>query len=241
MASAGSEGHDFGTPLQGGAGARRNDLLPLLSIIWIAMGEINEAPRRVRRALKTKLAALKRSIDRLGNRIPIFVRRKGDGRHEIIDGHSRFAAAPPLRAQEMPCLVVDDLPAAELRRLELSLNRSQEACAWDKDELRLELGELIAMDDDYEIPGFGIPAIYAIMFGEDDETSDPADDASQVEGPAVTRQGDLWRLREHRILCGSARDPASYHALLSGQSVGMVWTDHRRNVEHRLGQQLLQF
>lgn len=121
-----------------------------------------------------------------------------------------------LGAEEMPCLVVDDLPDEEIRRLALSLNRIQEAGEWDSDELRLELGELIAIDDDYEIPGFEIPVIEAMLLKDDDETSDPADDAALVDGPAVTRSGDLWQVGEHLIFCGSARDAESYAALLVG-------------------------
>lgn len=213
---------------------RRNDLFPGLTVIWIATGEIDEAPRRVRRAVKAQGAALKRSIERFGNRVPILVRQKnGHGRYEVIDGHARLAAARMLGAKEMPCLVVDDLPDAEIRRLALSLNRIQEAGAWDTDELRLELGELIAIDDDYEVPGFDVAAIEAILLGDDDETSDPADDTSRAEGPAVTRLGDLWQLGEHLIFCGSARDAAVYDALISGQSVDVVWTDPPYNVKIR--------
>ncbi|HMS96021.1 MAG TPA: ParB N-terminal domain-containing protein, partial [Tabrizicola sp.] len=144
--------------------SRRNDLFPLLTIIWIATSEIEDAPRRVRKEKKAQLAALKRSIERYGNRIPILVRQKNaHGRHEVLDGHARFAAARMLGAEEMPCLIVDDLPDAEIRRLALSLNRIQEAGEWDSDELRLELGELIAIDEDYEIPGFDIPEIEAAL------------------------------------------------------------------------------
>ena len=212
--------------------SRRNDLFPLLTIIWIATSEIEDAPRRVRKEKKAQLAALKRSIERYGNRIPILVRQKNaHGRHEVLDGHARFAAARMLGAEEMPCLIVDDLPDAEIRRLALSLNRIQEAGEWDSDELRLELGELIAIDEDYEIPGFDIPEIEAALLKDDDETSDPADDAALAEGPAVTRPGDLWRVGEHLLFCGSARDAEAYDILLLGQSVDVVWTDPPYNVK----------
>ena len=194
---------------------RRNDLFPSLSIIWIAICEIDDAPRRVRRALKAQVQVeLKRSMERYGNRVPILVRQKnGHGRYEVIDGHARLAAARLLGAQEMPCIVVDDLPDAEIRRLALSLNRIQEAGEWDTEELRLEIDELIAIDDDYEVLGFDVAAIEAILLGDDDETSDPADDLSRLtlrDGPAVTRSGDLWRVGEHLIFCGSARDATAY-------------------------------
>lgn len=97
---------------------RRNDPFPLLAIIWIAISEIDEAPRRIRRAVKAQQVKLTRSMARFGNRIPILVRQKnGKGRHGVIDGHARLAAARMLGAEKIACIVVDDLPDAEIRRL----------------------------------------------------------------------------------------------------------------------------
>ena len=57
-----------------------------------------------------------------------------------------------LGAEKIACIVVDDLPDAEIRRLALSLNRIQEAGEWDTEELRPELSELIAIEDDLRGP-----------------------------------------------------------------------------------------
>ena len=214
---------------------RRNDPFPDLVILYINSDEIENATRRVRRAVKAQIVELKRSMERFGNRIPILVRGKnGRGRHEVIDGHARLAAARLLGAQMIPCIVVDDLPDAEIRRLALSLNKIQEAGEWDMDELVLELGDLIALEDDYEIPGFDVPEIEAILLGDEDDTSDPADDPSRLgawDGPAVTRPGDLWRLGEHPDLLRLRARCWRVRSLFAGGLVDVVWTDPPYNVK----------
>lgn len=40
-----------------------------------------------------------------------------------------------------------------------------------------------------------------------------------------TRDGDVWQLGRHRVVCGSAEDPAAYEAALAGRKADMVWTD----------------
>lgn len=222
------------SPRETPARLRRNDAFPQIHIKWIKTDEIEKAQRQVRKALKGQVAAVKRSMHLFGNRIPILVRgRNGRDRHEVIDGHARLAAAQLLGAEEIPCIVVDDLPDAEIRRLALSLNKIQETGEWDLAELSLEFGELIALDEDYDFPGFEVPDVEALLLGGDDEATDPADDMAG-EGAdlahVVSRPGDLWCAGDHRILCGSARDMAAYDRLLGGQIADLVWTDPPYNV-----------
>jgi DNA modification methylase len=46
----------------------------------------------------------------------------------------------------------------------------------------------------------------------------------------VSKPGDLWQLGRHSLLCGTALDAASYHALLRGARAHMVFTDPPYNV-----------
>lgn len=214
----------------------RNDPFPEIRVTWIDVEDIEESPRRVRRAVEGQKVAVKRSMERFGNRIPILVTgRIARGGHEVIDGHARLAAARLLGAAKIPCIVVDDLPDTEVRRLALSLNKLQETGTWDADALRLEIKEIIEIDGDIEIPGFAIPEIEAMCFGADDAAAaDPADDVSRLAGaaqPAVTRPGDTWILGEHRVRCGSARDPEAIAGLMAGDAVDAVFTDPPYNVQ----------
>ncbi|WP_162798049.1 DNA modification methylase [Sulfitobacter sp. JL08] len=214
----------------------KNDLFRHFALVWVAVNIIDAAPRRVRRALKNQEEEVLRAIERFGFRIPILVKSKPGGeRYEVIDGHTRLAAALRLDAEKVPCIVVDDLSEVETRRLALSLNKLQEKGSWDPDELRLEINDIIEISGDIQIPGFEMPEIEAIRFGgvehgEADPADEIADHISNSTQP-VTRLGDIWCLGDHLIYCASARDTVSIAALLDGHVVDAVFTDPPYNVK----------
>jgi len=49
-----------------------------------------------------------------------------------------------------------------------------------------------------------------------------ADDDIPAVGPAVSQPGDLWRLGNHRLLCGNALDSGCYGTLLGGTKAALV-------------------
>ena len=207
----------------------KNDPFPPVEIVWVEIDKIKDAPRRVRKVLEKQEKAVKQSITRFGNRVPILI----DGKYHVIDGHARLAAARLLGADRAPCIIVDDLPTREVRRLRLSLNKLQETGWWDDDELRIEIKELIEFDGDFEIPGFELPEIEAIMFGDDDG-EDPADNLDEVaapDGPVISHLGDVWILGDHQIVCGSSRDSSSIAKCLNGDVAEAVFTDPPYNVK----------
>ena len=216
----------YSTPSHG-----KNDPFPPVEIVWVEIDKIKDAPRRVRKALEKQEKAVKQSIARFGNRIPILI----DGKYHVIDGHARLAAARLLGAEQVPCIIVDDLPDAEVRRLRLSLNKLQETGEWDDDALHIEINELIEIDGDLEIPGFELPEIEAIMFGDDDaDGDDPADNLDDVAAhgePIVSQLGDVWILGDHQIVCGSSRDSSSLAKCLNGDVADAVFTDPPYNVK----------
>ena len=59
----------------------------------------------------------------------------------------------------------------------------------------------------------------------------PEDDAPACAGGvALSRVNDLWSLGNHRLLCGDAREQASYDLLLEGQKAQFAFTDPPYNV-----------
>lgn len=61
--------------------------------------------------------------------------------------------------------------------------------------------------------------------------ADPADEVPVVEGPAVTRLGDIWQIGPHRLICGDATAPETYGRLLAGETAQLVFTDPPYNVK----------
>ncbi|MGI3186785.1 DNA methyltransferase [Nioella aestuarii] len=220
----------------GSVTTRRNDPFPDCTLLSIAVDQIDEAPRRARRALKGQRQKVRRAVERFGFRVPILVKPATEpGRYEVVDGHVRLAVARDLGADAVPALSVGDLPDAEIRRLALSLNKLQESGEWDREVLKLELEELFSIDGDLEIPGFEMPELEALVFEESDITEPDAADADDLAElaaqPAVTQPGDRWILGDHRIFCGSALDGDELDRLLEGRMLDAVFTDPPYNVK----------
>jgi hypothetical protein len=115
----------------------------------------------------------------------------------------------------------------------LADNRIAEDADWDDDLLSIELKELVELDTSFEITdtGFEIAEIdLRVTDVGKSRKPDPDDAAGEPSGTAATRHGDLWALGPHRLLCGDARDGASFTTLLADQQAQMIFTDPPYNV-----------
>ena len=130
-------------------------------------------------------------------------------------------------------VVADHLSREEALAYMLASVRLVERGSWDEQKLGQVLADLslAELDFDIELTGFEGPEIDLAIEGlnQPPEAPDPAD-ASPPEGPPVTRTGDLWRLGPHLLLCGDARDKASYKTLMNGEEARIVVTDPPFNV-----------
>ena len=126
----------------------------------------------------------------------------------ILAGHARVEAARRLGWSKVPTLTIAGLSAAEKRAVVIADNRLPEQAVWDFDLLREHFRELIDLDFDVELTGFSTGETDLLLDGEPDPASDdPADDLTRLslDGPAVSRPGDVWQLGRHR-LCGCRCD-----------------------------------
>lgn len=208
--------------------AARNDLLPNLQVEYRKIDEVHPAPRQVRKITAAHKAEVREAIRHFGFVLPLLV----DGNGEIIDGHARLAVARDLGLDSVPVISVEHLTPTEIKTLRLTVNRLAEKGEWDLDELRLEFAEIIDLGGPIEVSGFEIAEIDQILGSADDPTDSEADQIPQRDsiGPSTSRPGDLWLLGPHRLLCGDARDPASYAKLMEGQHARLLLTDPPYNV-----------
>src|SRR6202041_3536854 len=66
----------------------------------------------------------------------------------------------------------------------------------------------------------------------DQQKPDEADEVPEVDcsAPAISRLGDLWRIGNHRLLCGDSLNNNDYVKLLGSTKAQMVFTDPPYNV-----------
>jgi len=182
-----------------------------------------------RRHSKKQISQIAESIRRFGFTNPVLVSDDG----EILAGHGRVRAAQEIGLQTVPTMRLSHLSAVERRAYVLADNKLALNAGWDADLLATELQGLIDLDFDVELTGFSLAEIDIVLDdAKERSTQDvaPEDDVPAVPAHPVTREGDIWILGRHRLLCGDARDARSLSLLLSGERVDLIFTDPPYNV-----------
>lgn len=160
---------------------------------------------------KRQINNVAESIKQYGFVQPIVVDRDG----VIVIGHCRALAAKKLGVEEVPCVCVDDLTPEQVNALRLVDNKSNES-DWDFDLLADELPDLdlSAFDFDWGLPEDQQEEVIEDMAPAVDEENDP-----------VAKPRDIWKLGEHRLMCGDSTSIDAVEALMGGQMADMVFTD----------------
>ena len=179
---------------------------------------------------KKQVRQIAASLERFGFTNPVLVSDEG----EIIAGHGRVEAARSLGWKAVPTLALSHLSATERRAYVIADNKLALNAGWDRDVLAIELQALIDFDFDVELTGFSLAEIDLVLDDAseaDPEARDSGEDRVEfVTGSAVSRQGDIWHLGRHRLLCGDARSIIDFEALMSGEQADLVFTDPPYNV-----------
>ena len=185
--------------------------------------------RKITPAAVDKVAA---SLQEFGWRQPIVV----DAHRVIIVGHTRLLAARKLKLTEVPVHVADNLTPAQVKAYRLMDNRSHDETSWDLELLGPELLDLQHLGfGNLELTGFDEQEIADFLAGEaspGQEGLTPDDEAPSLREAAVTRSGELWRLGEHRLLCGDATVTADLKRVLAGARADLVIIDPPYNVNY---------
>ena len=201
------------------------------AVIERPINELTPNPRNARTHPKKQLRQLANSIERFGFNNPVYINDDG----VILGGHGRVEAAKLLGFKRVPTLTLSHLSPAEQRAYMIADNKLALNAGWDPDLLAQELQELIDIDFDIDLTGFSLAEIDVILDDAreaDPDTRDAPEDAvPEPSNVVVTQRGDLWKLGEHYLLCGDARDPADFERLMQGRKADLVFTDPPYNVK----------
>jgi hypothetical protein len=197
-----------------------------LQVQYVSLRAIRPSARNARKHSRKKIKQLAETIEALKVISPIIV----DETFEILAGHARLEAARLLGLTEVPIIRVAHLSAPEKRAYRLADNRFSEKATWDNELLSVEVRELMDLEFDIELTGFETADIDIILDEGDSEASDDNIPAP-AQGPATARVGDVFHLGKHRLICGDARDPAVYKALMGSEKAQLVVADAPYNVK----------
>ena len=153
--------------------------------------------------------AVAASIREFGFQQPIVV----DSQGVIIAGHTRYLAARKLGLDTVPVVVADTLTPEQVKAYRLADNRTGELAEWDDGLLGDELQELFDADIDMEQFGFDMG------FLDDEEEPEAEEDDFDIDETRETdiREGDMFRLGEHILLCGDSSKSEAVRKLMGGE------------------------
>lgn len=163
------------------------------------------------------------SIENFGFKVPIVV----DENKVVICGHTRLKAAKQLGIEEVPCIIAKDLTKNQVNAFRLADNKVSEIASWDEELLNEELEDLSEIFD-MNLFGFGDLDL------EDGEESEAYEDNYEpdLSKPTRTKQGDVYQLGNHRLMCGSSTDPVDVEKLMDGELADLCLTDPPYNVDY---------
>lgn len=166
--------------------------------------------------------AVAESIKQFGFKVPIIIDRD----NVIVAGHTRLKAAQFLGIEYVPCIVADDLTEEQVKAFRLADNKVSEFAEWDNDRLFEELKELNAFDMDL----FGFDTLPDIMDELNEEEEESIEDMINEEEEPRTKEGEIWALGEHRLICGDCTDKGVIAKLMDGKEADLLLTDPPYNV-----------
>ena len=191
-------------------------------MIWVKLTDVKANPNNPRVIRDEKFAKLKQSIidfPEMLEKRPLVCFTDADGKFVVLGGNMRLKALSDIGAKEIPIILADDWTAEQRAQFLIKDNVGfgewdweQLANEWDAQQLAdwgldlppMEVQELEAEEDNYEMP-------------------------DEVQTDIVL--GDLFEIGEHRLLCGDSTDSDQVAKLMNGQLTDMVFTDPPYKIE----------
>lgn len=201
-----------------------------LDIAYRSLSTLRTSKRNPRRHSERQLTQLTAAIRTYGFVVPVLITPDG----EIVAGEARIEAARRAGLQEVPTICVDHLTDEQVRQFRIAENRLHDLSSFDQKALAIEIGEILEIDADVgEFMGFETAEIDVLLddVSEVGPSRDPADDFPEPPAVPVSRRGDIWRLGDHRLLCGSSLETEAWDRLMAGEVAAMGFTDSPYNVK----------
>lgn len=184
-------------------------------ILYRALEELKKLPNNPRTIKKDDMERLKKSIkdnpDYFEARPIILSNRTGE--LVILAGNQRYEAAKALGMDKVPTFLLEGL--TEAREREIIIRDNVSNGDWDMDALANEW-------DTQELTDWGVDINW-----DEPEQEVIEDEAPEVNesDPADSELGKVYKLGEHRLMCGDSTDAGSVGILMDGQKADMVFTD----------------
>lgn len=190
-------------------------------------------PRKKLKKGDKEYEKIKKSIVEFGYVDPIIVNYDGT----VIGGHQRLTVLSDLGYKEVQCVQVRIDDENKVKALNVALNKI--TGAWNEELLADLMVDLQDADFNLDLTGFEAPEIDQLFskVHNKEVKEDDFDVDGELTKPTISKQGDIWHLGKHRVICGDSTKSETYQLLLGDKKANLVVTDppYNVNVEETAG------
>jgi DNA modification methylase len=191
----------------------------IFKIEQVKVSELKPSQYNPRKWSETALNQLKQSIERFGVVDPIICNCAPARKGVIIGGHMRAQAIKDLGYEYVPVVWVNIPDIEKEKELNLRLNKNVGEWNWD---LLLDFNETFLSD-----VGFTSEELDEIFnIDENPEIFDLEKELKKLNIQKIEiKKGDVYRLGEHRLMCGDSTIEKDVLKLMGGEKADMCFTD----------------
>lgn len=162
-----------------------------------------------------------KSIEDYGFNNPLIL----DKNNVIITGHGRFMAAKQMGTfKVLPCIIAEHLSEEKANEYRIVDNKTSEMSTWDEEKLYEELKNM-------ELSAFGLE--FKELEAKFDKTEVKDDDYDfTTDVKSKVKRGQIWKLGNHRLMCGDSTSPEDVNKLMGGKEADLIFTDPPYNVNY---------
>jgi DNA modification methylase len=201
------------------------------------MTKIKQDRRNYRVHNEENKRVIRKSLEELGAGRSIVIDNEG----EIIAGNGVYEQAQKLGIKtkivetdgsELVVVKRTDLATGDDKRKRLAIadNAASDTSEWADELLREDWTPDVLADFGVNLPGFETMSAEETKDVQEDDFDE---DTDKVE--TVCKEGDLWQLGEHRLLCGDSTKVEDVKRLMQGETADLWLTDPPYNVDYQGG------
>lgn len=183
-----------------------------LKIEYVDIDTIKPYKNNAKLHPREQIDQIKKSIEQFGMDDPI-----GIWKDEIVEGHGRLIACKELGYTEVPIIRLDHLTDEERKAYTLAHNKLTMNSDFDLDILNEELMNF----DTIDMVDFG----FDMDLNIEEEQEIIEDEVPEIPEEPKAKLGDIYKLGNHRLMCGDSTKEEDVAKLMNGVKADMVFTD----------------
>ena len=203
--------------------------MPELEVVRVRTDDLVEYENNANTHTFEQIDQIASSIQEFGFNSPILAWHDENEQPVVVAGHGRLMAARKLGLSDLPVVFVDHMSDEQRRAFGLVENQLTRLSEFDWDMLERELLGIGSIDmTEY---GFDVPIDFDGDAHESELEPITADEDELPDiSPTRARQGQIWALGDHRLVCGDSTDQRTVESVMDGRMADLLLTDPPYNV-----------